>query len=549
MLLNIDEVSVQDARRILTLVCCAKRPLTVPELIDANAVELGDNPRLNPDGRLLGEDEIRAVCPGLVEIDTRPGGGSTVRIAHFSVQEYLESDQILQQHAAIFSVPRPKADAEVALVCLTYLLDHRVSRESITVYPFALYAANTWHEHFRDAGEGTHCAQHQALRLFQNSRGEFENWISIRNVESYDGHKNTGEFPSPVYCASLLGLSLILTHLLGGETTPSAFSLPSLSSLTRLFSLPGFQETPDLVNAQGGDYGNALQAASAGGHEQIVKLLLKKGADVTAQGGHYNNALQAASAGGYEQIVKLLLSKGADIKAQGGYHGNALQAASANGHGQIVKFLLENGADIKAEGGLHFNALRAASHRGHKRIVKLLLENGADIKGGGGFCGNALHVASAGGYKNIVKALLENGADINAQSELFGNALHVTSARGHEQTVKLLLKEGADVSAQGGHFGNALQAASARGHEQIVKLLLEKGADVSAQGGHFGNALQAASARGYEQIVKLLLEKGATSTRNAQGGENSSAFQAASDNGHENIVRLLLGRSNLSAGL
>ena len=62
---------------------------------------------------------------------------------------------------------------------------------------------------------------------------------------------------------------------------------------------------------QGGDYGNALYAASARGHEQIVKLLLDKDADVNAQGGHYGNALQTASEGGHEQVVKLLLDKGA----------------------------------------------------------------------------------------------------------------------------------------------------------------------------------------------------------------------------------------------
>jgi ankyrin repeat protein len=53
--------------------------------------------------------------------------------------------------------------------------------------------------------------------------------------------------------------------------------------------------------------GNALQAASEGGDEQIVKLLLDQGADVNAQGGCYGNALQAASARGHEQIIKLLL--------------------------------------------------------------------------------------------------------------------------------------------------------------------------------------------------------------------------------------------------
>ena len=43
----------------------------------------------------------------------------------------------------------------------------------------------------------------------------------------------------------------------------------------------------------------------------MVKLLLDRGANVNAQGGHYGNALQAASEGGHEAVVKLLLDKGA----------------------------------------------------------------------------------------------------------------------------------------------------------------------------------------------------------------------------------------------
>jgi Ankyrin repeat len=38
-------------------------------------------------------------------------------------------------------------------------------------------------------------------------------------------------------------------------------------------------------------FANALQAASAGGYEQVVKLLLKNGADVNAYSGEYGNAL------------------------------------------------------------------------------------------------------------------------------------------------------------------------------------------------------------------------------------------------------------------
>ena len=35
-------------------------------------------------------------------------------------------------------------------------------------------------------------------------------------------------------------------------------------------------------------------------------MLLEQGADINAQGGHYGNALQAARHGGYHHIVKLL---------------------------------------------------------------------------------------------------------------------------------------------------------------------------------------------------------------------------------------------------
>ncbi|GFG10695.1 Pfs, NACHT and ankyrin domain protein [Aspergillus udagawae] len=52
--------------------------------------------------------------------------------------------------------------------------------------------------------------------------------------------------------------------------------------------------------------------ASLAGLLYTVEMLLAKGANVNAQGGHYGNALQAASAGGHHEIVQLLLEKGAN---------------------------------------------------------------------------------------------------------------------------------------------------------------------------------------------------------------------------------------------
>jgi ankyrin repeat protein len=48
----------------------------------------------------------------------------------------------------------------------------------------------------------------------------------------------------------------------------------------------------------------------------IGAVKLEKGADVNAQGGEYGNALQAASAQGRKEVVQMLLKKGADVNTR-----------------------------------------------------------------------------------------------------------------------------------------------------------------------------------------------------------------------------------------
>lgn len=54
---------------------------------------------------------------------------------------------------------------------------------------------------------------------------------------------------------------------------------------------------------------HVLQAASAGGHETVVRLLLKRGVDADAKLGHYGSALQATSTGGHQDVIRLLTDK------------------------------------------------------------------------------------------------------------------------------------------------------------------------------------------------------------------------------------------------
>lgn len=57
---------------------------------------------------------------------------------------------------------------------------------------------------------------------------------------------------------------------------------------------------------------------------KIVHLLLKKGADINATGGEYGTALQAAPRNNLKEIVRILLDNGADANKRGRKYGNAL---------------------------------------------------------------------------------------------------------------------------------------------------------------------------------------------------------------------------------
>ena len=538
LLCNIDKSLVEDCRRILTLLCFSARPLTIPELIDAIAVDISSG-RLNPKRRLRNADGIHDICVGLVDVglspdDTITSDGEeeheqTVRIAHFSVQEYLESERIRSQKAAIFSLTAVTAHAEIAQICLIYIVEPGFAVSKQDEYPLAHFATRFWFNHYKSTGYQDSKSDNLILQLFQCQRELFVPLITLLEPVNERKSNYFDDNQSRVYFASLLGLRWVLEELISAKQQKDSgrFILPPTSTF----------KSAD-VNAQGGRYGNALQAASFRGYEEVVKLLVHKGADVNAQGGEYGNALQAASFEGNEEVVKLLVHEGADVNAQGGRYGNALQAASLNGCKEIVKLLVHEGADVNAQGGRYGNALQAASNRGHKEVVKLLVHEGADVNAQDGFYANALQAASDRGHEEVVKLLLHEGADVNAQSRFYGNALQAASDRGHEEVVKLLVHAGADVNAQSGNYSNALYAASSNGHKEIVKLLVHEGADVNAQGGRRGNALQAASVGGHEEVVKLLVREGADV--NAQGGSFGNALQAASVGGHEEVIKLLV---------
>ncbi|KAJ5520152.1 NACHT nucleoside triphosphatase [Penicillium fimorum] len=531
ILCSIDEGYIEEVRLLLTLLCVSDRPVTMEQLIDALTIDVGASElQLDRDGRSFSENDVLDICLGLIEtavIEDEYSEETTtiVRIAHFSVQEYLESDRISQQDAAKFRIQKETTHTKLAQICLVYLLDPSLSignldETKLHMFPFAHFAARQWFLSYSNSGERKIEIESLILKLFKDQPESFATWVLLddmnyrcSSVPNFDHH-----IPSPLYYTALLGLENILHAFIASwaeETTIQA-----------------------AFNAQGGEYGNALQAASYSGHEKVVQILLDHDADVNAQGGRWANALQTASYHGHGNVVQILVDHGAGVNAQGDEkYSNALQAASYEGHENVAQILVDHGADVNAQGGYSGNALQAASYSGHEKVVHILLDHGADINAQGGYYGNALQAAACGGHKEVVQTLLDHGADVNAQGGYSGNALQAASYSGHEKVVHILLDHGADINAQGGYYGNALQAAACGGHKEVVQTLLDCSADINTQEGQYGNALQAASYSGHEKVVQILLDRGADV--NAQGPFRS-ALQAASMEGHEDVVQILL---------
>jgi ankyrin repeat protein len=419
ILLNINEEYHNDAIKVLQWLAFSARPVTLAEVAEALAVDFTNTiPQFDPDQRMPDPRDILFICSSLVSTSSpivsmsRTGhdtnGGHTddqrefileteeLRLAHFSVKEYLIGERIQNSLASQYGFNGKIANRHIAQTCLAYLFQFdkmdSLQLQSPTYFPLAHYGAEFWMTHCKSQSEDTqipNTIQQMIVHLLQPQSPQFVNWIRLFDVDK-PWDRNQLEFsqeliPSSLYYTSLMGLEEASWDLV-------------------------LEKGAD-VNAQGGEYGNALQAASKAGHQPIVQLLLEKGADVNAQGGYFGNALQAASEAGHQAIVQLLLEKEADVNVQGGDSGNALQAASGVGHQEIVQLLLEKGAVVNAQGGYFGNALQAASRAGHHTIVQLLLENGADVNAQGGECGNALQAALGVGHRAIVELLVKNGAD------------------------------------------------------------------------------------------------------------------------------------------
>ena len=348
------------------------------ELCHALAVEIGttdfDPENVPSMGTLLDG------CQGLIIVDAE---ASTVRLIHYTVQEYLCS------YPGLFIKPH----SILAETCLTYLNSQQA--KNLTSYsfsghrnmPFLEYSARYWGTHAnRDLSDN---ARALALELLN----QYEDHISaalLLEQALYPLHIKSIAMPmlfSGLHCASFFGIVELVTVLINAASYEADHE-------------DGTGRTP-------------LAWAAINGHERVVKILLERGnADPNRTDKSNLAPLWWATIKGHEGVVKLLLEReNVDPNHPDVCDRTPLGNAALIGHEGVVKLLLErknidpNHPDIDGR-----TPLGCAVVMGHEAVVKLLLErenvdpNRPDKRGEG-----PLEWAAIMGYEGVVKLRLQRG--------------------------------------------------------------------------------------------------------------------------------------------
>ena len=377
----------------------AKRPLRVEELQQALAID--------PEDTSLDADNYASVkhmvecCLGLATIDEE---SSSIRLVHYSVQEYLQ-----EHKAKIF----PDAEQAITETCLTFLSFSDFAdgiRSRLTLfdtrirnYPFLMYAAQFWGVH---AGLAPQEALTRQIMRFANLKfnlvsaeqafqakfwykdpsqpnrygGDWERWF-----------EDIRELQTPLHIASRWGLDALANELLQkdidvnarnsrGETPLWWAAKNKLDIIARM--LLDARADGDIFDDRYGD--TPLFLATASNNENMVRLLLKSGVDCNKGNSSAETALYKAAVNNNLTITKMLLNAGALPDVQSHYsQSGGVVLLRAEKAGQIEITLTQFDEDARSSSDYKLeSALQTALDNNNFDIVQALLAHGAKMDEG-----------------------------------------------------------------------------------------------------------------------------------------------------------------------
>lgn len=251
-----------------------------------------------------------------------------------------------------------------------------------------------------------------------------------------------------------------------------------------------------------------LHQAAEDKHEDLVELLVDKGASVNRCTDSERSLLNFVCLYGSVRLAKLGLDKGADVNAKDRDAYTPLHMAATANSKSLIQVLVEAGADIEAKtahdrmtwhntpveafepeiqqllkghdypemvmGYRNKTAMLHAAQNGQLAVVQLLQEASCLTREPMGDDLSLFHWAAATGHGRLVELLPRRRRRDPTQPLSGKTPLHFAAERGHKTAVRQLLESGADINAVDHREGTALCIATETGHEVTAQLLQEK---------------------------------------------------------------------------
>lgn len=429
-----------------------------------------------------------------------------VKLAHFTVREFLGSEAIRLSPSSDFYMETKLAHAHLAQSCLAYFHyaiesqadDPTILNEITNLDPLISYAGRFWIKH-RRLTNGDDCLerplQDNLVEVFDVEKPFYKIWLRLANIDRpwlKEGSEGPEDY-QPLYCAAYIGLPYVVKKLLEKGADP---------------------------NATGGIYGNALQAACFNGHLGIVRELLRGKVDIDAVEGACGSAISAATMANRIDIVKELIEAGASLNKPEPWsiHGDRLDPlylSVVGGHLPICELLLEHGAkDYYHMKGKPPSALQASVKTGRLDIVKALLSHKEVRAANNRGCSALIRPVTSGFAASQYDAAVRGHVDILRELMAYGikpdEAFRYAARAGDESLVLEQLEKGAEMDSPGqtSDHPRALQSAALGGHLSLVKELLARGADPNVESS-YSTALDSAVRGGNIEVVQALIDAGA----------------------------------------
>ncbi|XGW01387.1 hypothetical protein V3C99_013940 [Haemonchus contortus] len=327
----------------------------------------------------------------------------------------------------------------------------------------------------------------QVLKLFAEEMG--------KNVEVFDNENRT-----PLHYAAEQGHYEIVQLLLacGARSTtsdkwdasPAHYAAQfSVSCLDIILAKNNYVEIKDRENR------SCLMWAVCAGNVEVIEYLVRKTSpDRQARDNHGFTALHLAAMVGNENICKVLVRQGWNLSERDKLDNTPLHLAAGRGHTDVVRFLVTAGANMNEKDAMDRTPVYWACFGGQAHTLYCMIkELGFEwrtvdkhrrVPITDALGQTPLHAAAFAGFTACINVLLNIEAEDDCLiSPLTGwkdkhgeTALHIACSRGKMDCVLALLKGGAAPNAVNDMRKTCLQCAVDNKHSNIAEYLRSQGA-------------------------------------------------------------------------